>query len=128
MLFGQPASALICPCTVRVGSWQERHICAFELSRTKKFCAILSFPWTCGSWQLVHSMLPFTSFTAPVGSAVLPCATSDAARFAASFSGVTRLNGCDPVSVVPNESALFICPVVGSCPYAADCPTPTVPS
>ena len=32
---------------------------------------------TCGSWQLVHSILPLISFTAPIGSAVLPCATSD---------------------------------------------------
>ncbi len=52
-------------------------------------------------------MLPLTSFTAPVGSAVLPCVTSDATRLGASFNGVTRLNGCEPVSVVPKESALF---------------------
>src|SRR5215471_1489450 len=39
-LFVQPASGLTCPCTVRFGSWHARHICAFELSRTRKFCAM----------------------------------------------------------------------------------------
>ena len=35
----------------------------------------------------VHSMFPLTSLTAPVGSAVLPLATSDATRSMLSFSG-----------------------------------------
>src|SRR5208282_1522597 len=105
-----------------------RHICPFELSRTRKFCATLSIPCTCGEWQLVHSILPFISFTAPVGSAVTPFDTSDATRLAASFRGSTRLKGCEPVSVVPNESTLFNEPVVGIVPYTYDCPTPTVPS
>src|SRR5579885_2491067 len=83
---------------------------------------------TCGWWQLVHSIFPLISFTAPVGSAVLPCATSEATRFDASFIGNTRLNGCVPPRFVPKLSILFIDPVIGSCPYAADCPTATVPS
>src|SRR5579872_5051738 len=128
MLFANPASGFTWPCTTRFGSWQAKHICARELSRTRKFCAILSIVWTCGSWQLVHSILPFTSFTAPVGSAVLPCDASDATRFGASFNGRTRLNGWEPVNVVPNESTEFIEPTIGNCPYAADCPTATVPS
>src|SRR3974390_225250 len=82
----------------------------------------------CGSWQLVHSMFPFTSFTAPVGSAVTPCATSDAARSGASLIGKIRLNGCDPVKFVPNTSFGFMLPCTGTDPYAAVCPTPTVPS
>ena len=65
-------------------------------------------------------MLPLTNATAPVGSAVFPCATSDAARLGVSFSGVTKLNGCDPVKVVPKESTLLIVPIVGSGAYAAD--------
>src|SRR5215469_17632393 len=128
MLFVQPASGFTWPCTARLGSWQARHNWPFELSRTRKFCATRSIDCTCGSWQLVHSTLPFTSFTAPVASAVLPCETSDAARLAVSFSGVTRLKGCDPVSVVPNESRLYIWPLSGNLPYAADWPTATVPS
>src|ERR1051326_2684390 len=127
MLLLKPASGFTWPCTTRLGSWQARHICAPELSRTRKFCAILSIFCTCGSWQLVHSTLPLISFTAPVGSAVFPCETKEACRFDASFIAITRLNGCDPVSVVPNESMLFIDPTVGNCPQAPDCPTPTVP-
>src|ERR1035438_532513 len=73
-------------------------------------------------------MFPLTNFTAPVGSAVLPFATNDATRFEASFSGGTRLNGCEPVNVVPNESMPFIVPRVGIVPYTYDDPTPTVPS
>ena len=37
-------------------------------------------------------------------------------RFDASFSGSTRLKGCDPVRVVPKESALFMVPTMGNCP------------
>src|ERR1017187_5285385 len=104
MLLVHPASGLTCPCITRLGSWQARHICPAELSRTRNSCATLSSPCTCGLWQLVHSMFPLTSFTAPVGSLVLPCDTSDATRFDASLSGSTRLNGCDPVRLVPKES------------------------
>jgi hypothetical protein len=57
-----------------------------------------------------------TSFTAPVRSAVFPCETSDATKFAESFKGVTRLKGCDPVKVVPKESTLFMLPLTGSLP------------
>src|SRR5450755_1663086 len=116
MLPVYPAKGLICPCTMRVGSWQARHICALELSRTRKFCAILSIACTCGLWQLVHSIFPLMSFTAPAGSAVLPCATRDDWRFEASFSGSTRLNGCEPVKVVPKESTLFNEPTMGIAP------------
>src|ERR1700690_96750 len=126
MLFANPASGLICPCTTRFGSWQARHIWAFELSRTRNICATVSMPCTCGLWQLVHSMLQLMSFTAPVGSAVLHCPTSEATRSGESLSGSTKLKGCDPVSVVPNESTLFMAPTIGNGPYAADCPTPTV--
>src|SRR3974390_102502 len=73
-------------------------------------------------------MLPFTSLTAPVGSAVTPCATSEAAKSGASLIGSTRLNGCDPVRFVPSTSLGFKLPCTGIAPYAADCPTPTVPS
>src|ERR1700722_5781182 len=68
------------------------------------------------------------SFTAPVGSAVIPLETRDATRFGESFRGSTKLKGCEPVKVVPNESILFSDPTTGRGPYAADCPTPTVPS
>src|SRR5579862_10069890 len=49
ILFAQPASGFTCPCATRFGSWQARHICAFELSRTRKFCAMRSIFCTCGS-------------------------------------------------------------------------------
>jgi hypothetical protein len=58
----------------------------------------------------------------------MPFDTSDATRLGASFIGVTRLKGCEPVNVVPKESTLFSEPVVGMVPYTYDCPTPTVPS
>src|SRR5579862_8009191 len=116
MLLVKPARGFICPTTTRLGSWHAMHICALELSRTRKFCAILSMFWLCGSWQLVHSMLPLTSFTAPVGSAVVPCVARDETRLEASFIGNTRLKGCEPVSVVPKESALFKAPTTGNCP------------
>jgi hypothetical protein len=38
----------------------------------------------------------------------LPFDTSDATRLGASFMGVTRLKGCEPVNVVPKESTLFM--------------------
>src|SRR5450631_3723852 len=112
MLLGQPASWLTWPCRVRVGSWQARHICPLELSRTRNCCASLSLYCTWGSWQLVHSTFPLTSFTFPVGSAVLPCDTREATRFEASFIGVTRLNGCELLRFCPNESPLAQLPVV----------------
>src|SRR5579871_1269237 len=128
MLVLNPVSGFTLPCTTRLGSWQARHNCAFELSITRKFCAILSVACTCGLWQLVHSTFRLISFTLPVVSAVLPCDTSDATRSGESFIGTTRLNGWEPVKFVPNASMSFIVPMVGSCPYAAVFPTATVPS
>ncbi len=48
----------------RVGSWQARQSCPFELSFTRKFSDIGSLACTCGLWHDVHSTLPLISFTA----------------------------------------------------------------
>src|SRR5215831_10175431 len=116
MLPVQPLSGLTCAVTVRLLSWQARHICPFELSRTRNFCAMTSIPCACGLWQLVHSMLPFTSFTAPVGSAVVPEDARDAARSGASLMGSSKLNGCEPLRLVVSTSMLFIVPETGTLP------------
>src|SRR5579883_2131890 len=128
MLPVHPVSGFTCPVSVRAGSWHARHICPLELSRTRKFCATVSMPCTCGLWQLVHSIFPFTSLTAPVGSAVTPCAASDAARSGESLIGNTRLKGWDPLRLVVKTSMLFKAPLTGIFPNTAVCPTATVPS
>src|SRR5271165_1146516 len=128
MLFAHPARRFVCPETTRFGSWQSRHIWLLELSTTRKFKLTGSPACTWGLWQLVHSMLPFTSRTRPVGSPVLPCDTKLAIRSGESFIGSTRLNGCDDCNAVPKMSALFIFPVIGIFLYAMVCPNATVPS
>jgi hypothetical protein len=89
---------------VRVGSWQAKQSCPPVPSFTRKFWLIMSFACTCGLWQDVHSTFPPISRTAPVGSAVLWLFASEAARSILSFSGATRLKGCDVCMLLPNTS------------------------
>src|SRR4051812_45780572 len=71
-------------------------------------------------------MLPSTSRTAFVGSAVVPDAASSGTRCAASLMGSCKLNGCDPSSLNPSTAAFV--PVILKVPIATVCPTATVPS
>src|SRR5947208_16971932 len=87
-------NGLFCPFTVR-GSvdWQARHICPFELSRTRKFCDMRAIDCTCGEWQLVHSTLPLINWTALVGPAGGCAVVSAGCRSGASVIGRSRLQG-----------------------------------
>src|SRR3974390_3666420 len=87
-----------------------------------------SLVWTWGSWQLVHSTFPLINFTLCDGSAVTPEDTKEAWRLAVSLIGVTRLKGCELVRSRPKVSPGVQLPTVVTFPYAAVCPTATVPS
>ena len=76
----------------------------------------------------MHSTFPLISLTAPVGSAVVPLAASEAARVMLSCSGSARLNGCEDCMLLPNTSEESIDPRVVTWPYATVAPTATVPS
>src|SRR5579862_3257500 len=128
MLVLHPASGLTLPDITRLGSWQARHIAPFELSRTRKFCESKSLACTCALWQVLHSTFPLMSFTAPNGSAVLPCATSDATRSTESFIGKAMLKGCEGCRFAPKTSCVYILPVVVTLPNTAVVPGATVPS
>ena len=104
---------LLCPSTVRgFTSWQDKHSCPLELSRTKKFFETASTICECGVWQLVHSTLLLINFTAPVGSAVVWLVVSDLTRSGASTMGVFRLNGWEPSRSVPNLSTGYMLPLI----------------
>src|ERR1035441_6483958 len=130
MLTLQPTSGFASffpPILVRVGSWHARHISPLELSRTRKFVDSLSIDCTCGLWHEVHSTLPFTRCTAPALSAVLPPAAKLEVRLMLSFSGLTRLNGCELCRLVPNWSPCSQLPCVGKRPKRTVSPTATGP-
>src|SRR5215469_15937258 len=129
MLPGHCTNGLLCPLTVLgFTSWHDRQSCPLELSRTRKFFEIASTICECGVWQLVHSTLLLTNFTAPVESAVVWLEAKDCTRSGASTIGVFRLNGCEPCRSVPNLSAGYIFPDICICPKGCVCPTATVPS
>src|SRR5579875_1396200 len=128
---GHPAKGFtwfLPPMLVRVGSWQAKHICPPELSRTRKFMDSLSTACTWGLWQEVHSTLPLTSCTAPVLSPVLPAATRLAVRSILSCIGLIRLKACELCNCVPKLSPGSQLPRVGSWPKSTVSATATVPS
>src|SRR5208283_5912072 len=104
MLLLHPESGLFCPVITRLGSWHARQIWLLEPSRTRKSWAIVSMDCACGLWQLMHSTFPLIRRTLCNGSAVVPCATKQAAKSAVSLIGVTRLNGWELVRSVPKVS------------------------
>src|SRR5579862_1437341 len=98
------------------GSWHDKQSCPLEPSRTRNWPTTTSVASTWALWQVVHSMLPFTRWTAPVVSAVFPCATSEAIKYEESFRGRTKLTGCEFERFVPKVSEDFIEPVMGNRP------------
>src|SRR5579864_2286188 len=128
MLVLHPARGFTLPDVRRLGSWQARHIAPLELSRTRKFCDRRSLACTWALWQEVHSIFPLMSFTAPMGSAVFPCATSEATRSTESFRGNAMLKGCDGCRFAPNTSCVYMLPVVLTLPKTAVVPGAMVPS
>ena len=104
------------PNPVGIVLWQARQSALFELSMTRNFGLFGSIFCTCGLWQLVHSTFPLMSRTAPVVSAVEGgLLVKDWTKsFAFAFSGRLKLTGCMAERFVPNTSAEFICPVIGT--------------
>src|SRR6266581_4074181 len=122
-----PARKFVWPFTTRFGSWHARQSWEFELSRTRKRGKTLSIFWKCGSWQVVHSIVPLIRRT--FGSAVLPgLPNSCTFTLGVSTSGVCRLKGCELFRSVPNTEVDFLLPVMGIRPKTTVCPGATVPS
>src|SRR5512141_3246440 len=105
MLVDHCVSGLILLFTVRaLASWHARHNWPLEASRTRNICDTGSWFCTCGSWQLVHSTVPPIKATLFSGSAVFPVEVKLATKWGASFKGVFKLNGWEPLRSTPSKS------------------------